>query len=237
MTDCSVALYCLTALSLLIVHAGNDHWNQHCCQLYTSSTSSPSLSFLFFPTYLSPCPGRPGFSSRVELGLGRLPAPLRATNQAESGTQKIHINCWPPTRDRLLLWGPATCHYSQAWHHSLSLVDLLDNHIVLWTLGSLSWALVGVVNVEFTHLDFVLQAVSWLWFAGKCWLLSRCARAVHTEYICVTDMPAGKPEEGTDLDSLSVKPELQLSLGSCRDRGRRGETGAEGGKQVYLKKA
>lgn len=45
LTDCSVALYCQPAPSLLIVRAGNDHRHQCCCQLLTPPPK----------THLSPC--------------------------------------------------------------------------------------------------------------------------------------------------------------------------------------
>lgn len=99
----------------------------------------PPSPFSFFPTHLSPRLACPGFSSRVELGLGCLPTPIRATNQAEGSTQIMHTNCRP------VLYPHVTACCSGALPHAtthklgtMAPFDLLDNHILLSRLlGSL----------------------------------------------------------------------------------------------------
>lgn len=112
--------------------------------------SLPLLS-LFSPTNLSPRSGRLVFSSRVELGLGCLPAPIWTRNQAEASTHTdidILTNCRPVLCPHVT----ACCSGAlpHATTHKLGTVAslrfcLMDNQILLsWPVRPLYWLLLGV---------------------------------------------------------------------------------------------
>lgn len=88
----------------LIVHAGNDHRQQYCCQLLASSASSPSplplLLFFFFPFFLSPLNchhAQVAQASAAELNLVRAACllPFGPQIRLKSAHTHRYTNCRP----------------------------------------------------------------------------------------------------------------------------------------------
>lgn len=134
--------------------------NSPCREWPQTSVLLPALHFLCFlfptpfplsPAHLSPCLGRLVFSGRVELGLGCLPAPIWATNQAETNT---HTNC------RLVLYPHVTGCCSGTLPHATT--HKLGNVASLWWITSYCYQdqYGCYVDFWFIYSFFISDAVS-----------------------------------------------------------------------------